>query len=717
MIRFSNIFQFLKNKRSILFNVAFFIISYALIINFLPIERKFRYEFQKGRPWQHEDLIAPFDFPIYKLPEELQAERDSIEKSIMPYFVYEPVIEERNLEQFREDYEKAWINFYRQDSALRVNDYNYRRTVPRPRKAVFDKYFMKIEQILHKIYDKGVLDPATIMDIMPKFDENSLIVIYRDNIAKTYSLAEVYTLKSAYQYLLDALDKLKKQYPRDAYIINFFRNMNLSLYIEPNLIFSREKTEAIKRQALANISETMGFVQAGERIIYKGEVVDQQKYRILMSLKREYEQSGLLGSRTFLIFGNAIVVLILLLTLVLFIYNYKPEVLDNTSQSGLLLLLITFVIVVSSYVLKTNAFNIYILPFAIVPVVVKVFYDERMALFVHLIIIFIIGFYAPNSFEFVILQFVSGYAAIFSLSKLSRRGQLYISSAGVFFALSILYLGIGLIQEGSLSNIRWQYFLYFALNSLLVLLAYPLIYAFEKLFGFLSDMTLIELSNTNNTLLRRLSLKAPGTFQHSLQVANLAESAANKIGANTLLVRVGALYHDIGKLYAPLFFIENQISGINPHDNLDFEESAKIILRHVPEGVALAQKHGLPQQIIDFIRTHHGTTVVQYFYRQYIKKYPDRIDDVKKFSYHGPRPFSKETAIVMMADSIEAASRAMKDIDKEKIDKLVEDIINSHIEQKQYINTDLTFKEITLLKEHFKQMLLNIYHPRIEYPK
>ncbi len=717
MLDFNNFWTKFKKKRYLIINSLFFLIAYLVIINFLPLERKFRYEFQKGRPWQHEDLIAPFDFPIYKLPEEIQAEKDSILRHVKPYFIYNQTVEQQILNQFSKDYQLAWTNFYKQDSALRANDYNYRKTTPRPRKKLFDKYFNLIERKLHFIYQRGVLDPVSMQEVMPKYDENSLIVIYRDNLAKTYSLGEIFTLKTAYEYLYNYLEQLKKQNPRNAYIIQFFRDMDLNKYIVANLIFSKSKTEELKRQALANISETMGFVQAGERIIYKGEVVDLQKYRILMSLKREYEQSALLGSRNILVLGTAIVVLILLMTLVLFIYNYKPEVLKDTRQSGLLLLLITLVVVVSSLVIKNNTFNIYILPFAIVPVIVKVFYDERMALFVHLTIIFIIGFYAPNSFEFIILQFVSGYAAIFSLSKLSRRGQLYISSAGVFLAFSILYLGIGLIQEASLKNIRWQYFLYFGINALLVLLAYPLIYAFEKSFGFISDMTLIELSNTNNPLLRRLSMNAPGTFQHSLQVANLAESAANKIGANSLLVRVGALYHDIGKLYAPLFFIENQISGVNPHDNLDFEESARIILRHVPEGVKLAQKHNLPQQIIDFIRTHHGTTIVQFFYKQYIKTFPDRLDDVDKFRYRGPRPFSRETAIVMMSDSIEAASRAMKKVDKEKIDSLVENIINSQIEQQQYVNTDLTFKEITLLKEHFKQMLLNIYHPRIEYPK
>ncbi len=717
MFDIKNIIEFFKEKKNLIFNISLFIIAYFLIVYFLPIERKFRYEFQKGRPWQHEDLIAPFDFPIYKLPEEIQAEKDSILHNIKPYFIYDPTVEQKMLSQLTIDYDQAWQNYYKQDSALRATDYSYRHQVPIPRKKRFDYYYTLIEKKLHTIYQKGIFDMAEVYDLLPKNLDNAMIVIYRDDIAKTYSINEVYNLKSAYETLEKYLDQLKKLYPHDAYIIQFFHNLNLNSYIKANLIYSQKKTEELKQKALASISETMGFVQAGQRIIYKGEVVDLQKYRILMSLKREYEQANLLGSRSFLIFGSAIVVLMLMLTFVLFVYNYKPDILKNPRQVSLLLLLITLVVIGASYVVKNNTFNVYILPFAIVPVIVKVFYDERMALFVHLTIIFIIGFYAPNSFEFIILQFVSGYAAIFSLSKLSRRGQLYISSAGVFVALSILYLGIGLIQEGSFQNIRWQYFLYFGINSMLVLLAYPLIYAFEKIFGFISDMTLIELSNTNNPLLRRLSLKAPGTFQHSLQVANLAESAANVIGANSLLVRVGALYHDIGKLYAPLFFIENQISGINPHNKLEFEQSANIILRHVPEGVALAQKYHLPSQVVDFIRTHHGTTVVQYFYRQYIKKYPERIEEIDKFRYKGPRPFSKETAILMMADSLEAASRAMKNIDKEKIDKLVEDIITSQINQKQFINTDLTFKEITILKEHFKQMLLSIYHPRIEYPK
>ncbi len=714
---FARVSKFVKKYKRQIINVILFTIAYILIVSFLPQERRFRFEFQKGKPWQHEDLIASFDFPIYKLPEEIQKERDSIEHYIKPYFVYNEDIEKSVIPQFIQDYENEWLNYKKQDSVLRVKDYNYRHSVPRPRKSTFDRYFAQLQEVLHQIYSKGVYDFFDLQRVTTYPEDVSLIVVFRDGIAKTYSVSEVFTLKSAYEYIRKTLDLWAKQDPKHSYVINFFKSINLNQYIKPNLILDERKTELLKQTALSNISETMGFVQAGEKIISKGEVVDLQKYRILMSLKKEYEKSNLLGSKNFLLLGNAIIVFILLISTVLFIYNYKPRILSNIKDVSFFLLLTVLIIGLSSYIISNNVFNIYIFPLAIVPIMVKVFFDERLALFMHLTIVFIIGFYAPNSFEFVILQFVSGYAAIFSLSQLSRRGQLYTSAAGVFLALSILYLGIGLTQEGSLQAINWQYFVYFAINALLLLLAYPLIYGFERLFGFLSDLTLIELSNTNNKLLRELSMKAPGTFHHSLQVANIAEAAANKVNANSLLARVGALYHDIGKLHAPLFFIENQISGYNPHDKLDFKESAQIILKHVTIGVEMARRHKLPKQIIDFIRTHHGTMVIQYFYKMYIKKYPDREDDLKDFTYPGPKPYSKETAIVMMADSLEAASRAIKNINQGKISNLVDSIIDKQMAMGQYENSDLTFQEISILRKFFKDILTRIYHARIEYPK
>ncbi len=540
-----------------------------------------------------------------------------------------------------------------------------------------------------------------------------MIIINKNDEPRVHSYNFIFTEKTAYEFVISELEQKK-----DDNIISFFRGMNIASVFKSNLLYNSDFTEKIKKEELSEISQTRGFIKAGEKIIYKNEVVDIEKYRILISLKKEYEKSvGLSANHSLIVGGHILLIVIFLLTVVLFIYNYKPEILQCTRQVILILLLIVLFVVFASLTVKYDIINIYIIPFALLPIVIKVFFDERIALFVHIVTVFIIGFILPNSFEFILLQFTSGFAAIFALSTLSRRGQIYISSAGAILALSILYLAIALIQEGDFSKIKWIYFTYFGANSLLLLLAYPLIFAFEKIFGFISDVTLLEISNTNSPLLQELAQKAPGTFQHSIQVANLAEAAASKISANSLLVRAGALYHDVGKSFSPIFFIENQVSGINPHDSIEFDKSAEIIINHVKKGVELAQKYKLPNQVIDFIRTHHGTTKVQYFYKSYVTKYPESKVDISKFTYPGSPPFSKEMAVLMMADSIEAAARSIKSIDKEKINALVENIIDYQIKENQFIDTDITFREITTIKKIFKKMLINIYHARIEYPK
>jgi putative nucleotidyltransferase with HDIG domain len=380
------------------------------------------------------------------------------------------------------------------------------------------------------------------------------------------------------------------------------------------------------------------------------------------------------------------------------------------------LLTIVLMVLVASTTFKFNLVSIYLLPFAILPIILKTFYDSRLALFIHIITILLIGFFAPNSFEFVFLNVVAGMVAIISLTNVYRRSKLVVTSLYVIAAYSVIYLGIALVQEGNLASIEWKYFRLFGVNGILVMISYPLIYMFEKTFGFMSDATLMELSDTNQPLLRKLAEVAPGTFQHSLQVANLAEDAVFQVGGNPLLVRAGALYHDIGKMEEPLYYIENQTSSINPHDNLEFEQSARIIIDHVRKGVDLAKKNKLPEAIIDFIRTHHGTTTVQYFYRSYLRKYPEADVDVRKFSYPGPRPGSRETAIVMMADSVEAASRSLKEITENTLDKLVDSIIGNQMTEEQYNDAQITFKEITTIREVFKRRLQNIYHARISYP-
>jgi hypothetical protein len=352
-----------------------------------------------------------------------------------------------------------------------------------------------------------------------------------------------------------------------------------------------------------------------------------------------------------------------------------------------------------------------------VPIIIKTFYDSRLALFIHIITVLLVGFFAPNGFEFIFLNFIAGIVAIFSLTNIYRRGKLFLTAALVFLTYSFVYFGLAITQEGNFTNIELHNFIYFAINGGFVLLAYPLIYIFEKAFGFLSDLTLMELSDTNSKLLRLLAEKAPGTFQHSIQVANLAEEAIYKIGGNALLVRTGALYHDIGKMANPAYFVENQRAGFNPHEMHEYDESANIIISHVKDGVELAKKHSLPEPLIDFIRTHHGTTRVQYFYRSYMNKFPDKEVDSKKFTYPGPKPYSKETAALMMADSVEAASRSLPDISEEKINNLVDSIINHQMQDGQFDNANITFKDIATIKGIFKQKLANIYHARIEYPE
>jgi len=371
---------------------------------------------------------------------------------------------------------------------------------------------------------------------------------------------------------------------------------------------------------------------------------------------------------------------------------------------------------ISRLIISAPSISYYVIPLAIVPIVIRTFYDARLALFVHLVIVLLVGFMAPNSYEFVLMNLIAGIMAIYSLTNIYRRNKFIMASVMAFLGYVIIFLANTLIQEGSFQDMHWTSYIWFAGNGFLVLLSFPLIYIFEKTFGFLSDATLVELADTNQPLLRQLAEKAPGTFQHVLQVANLAEEVARVIGGHQLLIRTGALYHDLGKMEEPIYFTENQTDGFNPHSQLSFRESTAIIISHVEKGVEIAEKHNIPRQIIDFIRTHHGTTKVQYFYRSYLNQFPDKEVDENDFSYPGPKPFTKETAILMMADSVEAASRSLKEYSEEKLDQLVEDIIGGQLDEGQFVNAPVTFKDIGTAKEIFKKRLKTIYHARIAYP-
>ena len=699
------LFNFLKEHYKIIFRIFLFLVSIAIIVYIFPREGKFRYEFQKGRPWLHTTLIAPFDFPIYKSDKQLQAERDSILNNYNPYFVYDSSVLAEQSKEFSKTFDTKMEKFLKSDALKKQS--NYQKKIFSDNAQNFKDFALLV---LDQIYWSGIIESNEITEGLTKEDE---IIILKNKLADIYQYNEIFTEKKAYESVITHVDRYLEGQQSELKHLDFYKTINLYEFIEPNIFYDQKTSENVKTEMLANISTTRGMVQAGEKIISQGEIIDNQLFRILESLK--YESENRLGSGYFyqiILIGQIIFVFACIAVLFLFLWNFRREILEHTMKTIFILMLVLIIVLVSRF---TTHF-LYISPFALVPIIIKTFYDARLALFIHIITVLIVGFFAPNGFEFIFLNFIAGIVAIFSLTNIYRRGKLFLSAALVFLTYSFVYFGLAITQEGNFSNIELNNFVYFALNGGFVLLAYPLIYIFEKGFGFLSDLTLMELSDTNSKLLRLLAEKAPGTFQHSMQVANLAEEAIFKIGGNALLVRTGALYHDIGKMVNPAYFIENQRAGFNPHDMHEFDESANIIISHVKDGVELAKKHSLPEPLIDFIRTHHGTTKVQYFYRSYINKFPEKEVDIKKFTYPGPKPYSKETATLMMADSVEAASRSLSDITEEKINQLVESIINDQMQDGQFDNADITFRDIAIAKSIFKQKLANIYHARIEYP-
>ncbi|HRR11256.1 MAG TPA: HDIG domain-containing protein, partial [Tenuifilum sp.] len=564
---------------------------------------------------------------------------------------------------------------------------------------------------ISQIYLKGIInqDENAISNSMLK--QGLAVVI--NNVAYDKWFDEVYTVQKAVKLLnSNANDFTKSLSPG---LVGLWEMINLKEYIQPNLFYDEVATQKFRNELISNISITKGLVQAGEKIVVKGEVVNSEIYQILESLKKEYDKR--LGSKNLfaILFGNMILIASLYIVLFLFLLNFRNEVLNDIRKLLFILMLITASAAVSALVIKTNSFSIFVIPLAIVPIFVKTFFDSRLALFVHLITIFLVAFLVPNSFEFVFTNFIAGIVAIIGLSKMYNRGQLFKTVGLVYFSYLTLTLSLYLVGDGSLKGVNWFIALWYGINALLLLASYQLVYIIEKFFGFLSDITLIELSDTNLDLLRKLAEVAPGTFQHSLQVANLAESAVQRVGGNPLLVRTGALYHDIGKMANPMFFIENQQGGFNPHENVDNVKSAEIIINHVHEGVKIAAKAGLPSQIVDFIKMHHGTSKVKYFYNKELQAENANIDE-GKFSYPGPEPQTKETAIVMMADAVEAASRSLKEYNVQSIDQLVERIIDDQLNSGQYGFADVTLRDISLIKTIFKKKLQNIYHVRLEYP-
>ncbi len=696
--------------------ILVFILAFLLIAYMMPRERKFTSDFQKGNPWKEENLTAPFKFSIYKTAEEYQAESDSVLNDLKLYFTFDPYQFAEQLNKFKDGFRMEWVRYSLQEFKIpdeKTYDESSRYLANHILQNYYDDFIYKL---LEKIYLKGIIE---IPESDVAFDESTYIVLLRGNIAEEKNASELFTPKSAYEFIKVKIQEEIGSGPQK-YIsryMDFFDQFELDKYISANIFYNADASEREKTERLAEVSRKKGMIQQGELIISEGEIVTQEKFQILQSLKISYNEQQGNVNKFLVLSGKLIFVLLSLLLIYVFLYNFRREVLHDLVNTSFILFMVILMIFVASTTAKLEKVSFYIIPFTILPIILRTFFDERVAVFVHVLTIMIIGFIAPYGYEFIVLNILAGIVAIFSLTNQVRRSRFFLSALLVVITYCLAYYGMSVVHEGSFANIKLETFANFGLNGVLILISFLLIWVFEKTFGFLSDTTLMELADTNQPLLRKVAEIAPGTFQHSLQVANLSEEAIHRIGGNPLLVRTGAMYHDIGKTHDPIYFIENQTSGINPHDILEFEESAKIIISHVEKGIELAKKNNLPDAIIDFIRTHHGTTTVQYFYKSYIKKYPEQEVDVKKFSYPGPKPYSKEMAVLMMADAVEAASRSLHEFSQESINDLVENIITKQLNQDQFEDAPITYVDIKTVKEVFKTRLQNIYHARISYPK
>lgn len=670
-------------------NIKFLMMFTAVIVIIftLPKQEKFRYEYGKGRIWNQKDLISPYNFAILKTDVELDADKDAAKRSISPIYEFDPQVEKQELENFKNDFEIKWHN-----AALNEKQK--------------EAYLHLGTNLLGTIYQKGVLA------LNKKFQrpaENYDVTLLFNKIAQNKNTSELFTRESALNYC----DRVLNQHHEidRPFLIGLLQD-----HIQYNLSFDQPLTLQLEKETLDGLSQTRGMVQKGELIAAKGSIINEDVYQKLESYKKAFEDNiHVNGDKKMVLLGQFLLVFLVITLLIVFLYLFRRDIYNDNRLVGLILLVITSMLVTLSWAIRFQLPNLYYMPYCIVPIIIRILFDTRMALNIHLLVVLVAGFFVPNSFEFAFYELTAGMVSIYSIKNLIRREQFLISALLIAACYLISFIGIALIREGSISSIDWNDFLPFVVSVLLTLLAYPLIYAFEKVFGITSDITLIELTNTNSSILRDLAFKAPGTFQHSLQVANLAETAIYTIGGNALLVRAGALYHDIGKMENPQFFIENQNQGFNPHDKLPYEESARMIIRHVQKGVELARKKNLPEIIVDFIRTHHGNTRVDFFYHCFLKNFPEKLVDENIFKYPGPIPFSKETGVLMLADSVEAASRSLKEPNFKSINDLVDRLVNYKLEQGQLKNSNITLKEIETVKSIFKKMLMGIYHVRIDY--
>jgi len=677
-----SIWYYLLDRKGIIFKSLLLLTSSLFILFIFPLGGQFKYEFQKGKVWQYPDFYAPFDFSILKSEEELEKDRQAVLRELRPYFRSDEKVKEKVFE----DYPIQFMRFFEGEE----------------NKITLDSLFDFGAQLLEEIYAYGVLAPNE------SSQEN--IFLIQGQLELSLKADDLFRSEQLFSFIKKSLEETSLSLYEDLYKDLFFE------LIVPNLVKDDAFFQMEKEQALQNISQSRGYVARGELIIAEGTVVNETAFEKLDSLRQEFilQQKG--QNSSWIIFGYTILIVLTFTLLLLFLYSYRFGIYNNNRKLTFIFFNILIVLTAVTFTLNYNTDAIFAVPICILPLIIKAFFDARLGLFTHVLTVLLIGFIVPNSFEFVFLQITAGIVIIQSVAQLYRRVNLFISVGQIVLVYFIGYIAFTSIQEGNLIQLNPTPLFLFLLNGLLMLFVQPMIYIYERLFGLVSDVSLLELTDTNTPLLKELSDKAPGTFHHSLQVANLAEAAANEIGANALLVRVGALYHDIGKLNAPSYFSENQSSNFSPHNKLSFRDSAQLIINHVEEGVALAQKFKLPDRVIDFIRTHHGTSIVYYFYKKQEEMTPGKVQR-EDFCYKGPKPFSKETAILMMADSVEAASKSLKSPNADELEEFIDKIIEAKKEEHQFDSSDITFAEISAIKNVLFKKLINVYQLRIEYPE
>ena len=656
-------------------------ITVAIIVWFLPRNEGRMYRYDVGKPWMYGSVIAKFDFPIYKTDEAIKHEQDSLLKHFQPYYSLNPLIEKKQVERFLHDYEQG-IN------------------------GLPKEYVGIVARQMQEIYQMGIINTNEYNNIFK--DSTSMIRFVSGKNAKSLKVSSFYSTIAAYEHIF-ANEKLAAQRA-------ILSRCNLNNYIEANIVYDKEKSDAEKNDMLSSIPLASGMVMSGQKIIDRGEIVNDYTCRVLNSFDKEMKRRSSTQDEIMTTFiGQILFVLILVMMFTSYLTLFRKDYFEKPRSITMLYTMITLFPILVSMMMKHNFFSVYIIPFAMAAIFVRVFMDSRTAFITHVTMILICAAAVKYQYEFIIVQLASGLVAIYSLRELSKRSQIFITAILVTISSCIVYLALQLMQDNQVFNIDPSMYTYFIINGIFLLLSYPLMYLIEKMFGFISNVTLFELSNTNKGLLRNLSEIAPGTFQHSITVGNLAAEIANRIHANSLLVRTGALYHDIGKMTNPVFFTENQ-AGVNPHDQLSDLESAQIIISHVTEGLKLAEKFNLPGIIKDFISTHHGNGLTKFFYINYCNEHPDEKVDKEQFQYPGPNPFTREQAILMMADTVEAASRSLKEYTEESISALTNKLIDSQVAGGFFRECPITFRDIALAKSVLIERLKSIYHTRISYP-